>query len=139
MPITFLELSEELASSRDSVEKAEITEKLADFLGEEKDFSETVLRPLLLTELSRVTSLTSIMEGEYFSLRQRVYTDVTSRPRVALGVAFLQDHEDYDPDLDLRVATEILSVLTRENLDLLVNDITVNSVQVRDGALGSLL
>lgn len=112
---------------------------MSSFLGEERDFSETLIRPLIMGTLSSLTSMEPVLASDFFLLRQRVYRDVDGVTKVALGVAFLQDHDAPDPDLDALLVREIFQGLRAHNLDLLVNDITVNLVQVRNGEFNSLL
>lgn len=137
MSTTFLELSTRLAEARTEREKKKITQELSSFLGEERDFSETLIRPMMLSVIDGLEVMNTIMSDEFFSIRQRVYRDDDKGPRIALGVSFLQDYQSPVDGLDELVLESVLAELKRQNLDLLVNDVAVNMLQFRDGALTS--
>ena len=133
MTATFLELSTRLAATRSTAEKKRITKTMGRFLGEEREFADTLLRPLMLNMLAGITSMEEVLKGDYFTLRQRVYRDEDGEHRVALGIAFLQDHLNHQASLDEEILWEVQGELERHNLELLVNDLTVNRIQMRNG------
>lgn len=63
------------------------------------------------------------------------YRDEDGRRRVALFVAFLQDYQEVNDDLDSQVLTFLLQATERLHLEEVVNDISVNALQARGGKL----
>lgn len=77
--------------------------------------------------------LSDISHSEFWNIRVTTYVDSDGSTRVAAGLAYVQDFENSDPELDNRVMRLILDALVREHLDLVFNDICVNLIQVRNG------
>lgn len=91
----------------------------------------SVFNRVLLT--NAVPELSKIVESGFFDARVVTYKDFDSGVRVAVGLSFLQDYEDFIPDLDDQVAAAIVGELEKNNLQLVFNDICVNSIQYRNG------
>lgn len=66
-------------------------------------------------------------------IRCTTYLTDKSTPSVALGIAFLQNHKTPSPHLDETIAEAIVSHIEASNLDKLVTDVTVNTVQYING------
>lgn len=139
MAATFLELSARLFSAKNTREKTKLSRDLSDLLSKEHGLTETLVGPLVMGVLSSVESLRPFRNEEFYYLHHRAYRDFDGVVRVAIGVAFLQHFEEVDPSLELRVLEELHAALVEQNLELLVNDLTANDVQVRNGEFGSVL
>lgn len=139
MATNFLSLSVDLASARTLAAKKKISNEMGKFLSSDREFATMLIRPLITAALSSIDPVDEIMQGEFFKIRQEVYVDVDNKIKIAVGVIFLQDHNNSDFDLDRVVIENLIKNFKNKNLDLLVNDITVNLTQVRDGDTGSLL
>ena len=136
---TFLSLSADLASARTLAAKKKLTAEMSKFLAEDKEFAGTLIRPVIMSALNEVNELRDIITGEFFKLRHQVYTDSDNKIKIAVGVVFLQDHDNSNINLDQIVLDFLIEDIKSKNLDLLVNDVTVNVLQARDGSTASLL
>ena len=136
---TFYELSQQLALAGDELVKSELQREFSLFLAQDTEFSEALLRNVLLHSLEASSAGRRVVDSEFYSLRQRVYRDLDGLYKVALGVAFLQAPDNHDPDLEERLMKDILVSLELLGLQAVVNDISVNGLQLRNGSSDSLL
>lgn len=139
MPDNFLSLTEKLAATTSPEEKKELSARLSSFLAEDKEFASLVLHSLALNVMKSVPALVPVLTSEFFQVRHAVYRDMDGQAKVAMGVAYLQDFQEPDEKLDGVVLQALLRELEARNLDLLVNDVTVNLLQLRDSSSESLL
>jgi hypothetical protein len=132
---SFLELLENLQNAENHEQKVSFTSQLSFILEEDEKYSERMLQSYFTHTLGREVGdgFQDIIRGEYFVPRVKAYLDDDYTMKVALGLAYLQDYRDSSEDLDLKVLQTIELALQKRNLDLLVNDISVNDLQRRNG------
>lgn len=135
MSKSFLELLEKLKNSESHEQKVELTSQLSAILEEDEKYSERMLQSYFTSTLGREVGddFQAIIRGEYFVPRVRAYLDEDFTVKVALGLAYLQDYRDSTESLDSKVLDTIELAMQKRNLDLLVNDISVNDLQRRNG------
>ena len=131
-----LEVLTALRASED-IYKAELSEELEEVLQKEpRNVSGT-----FLTIINRIirsgteSRLNEISNSEFWNIRVSTYVDIDGKTRVAAGIAYVQDFDDADSDLDNRVMRMILDALKEANLDFVFNDICVNLLQSRNGSM----
>lgn len=74
-----------------------------------------------------------IASDEFYELNVIAYCDVDDLMKFSIRMSFLQDFENTVEGLDKEVAENLMSDVKRRNLDIVVNDICVNTEQYRDG------
>lgn len=74
-----------------------------------------------------------IASDEFYELNIITYTDTDDLKKFAVRMSFLQDFENTAEGLDEEIAENLMSDVKRRNLDIVVNDICVNTVQYRNG------
>lgn len=139
LPATFLELSAQLANTSSLVEKKRLTKQMSAFLAQDKDFSSLLLRSLLMSCLQDIELLNDVIANEFYKIRHSTYRDEDGVLKVSVGIAFLQNFLNANGALDRLLLENVIKELASNNLDLLVNDVVVNNVQVRNGDLNNLL
>jgi hypothetical protein len=135
---SFFETFSKLKGVRSPGEKARLTAQASKLLEQEGSTPlEATLRPLILMTLRTLPQdeLLRVVNGAYFHLRVATYVDIDYELRVAVGVTFLQDHLNSLPQADQIMLSELLELMELMNLDILVNDITVNELQHRSEPL----
>lgn len=135
MSKSFLELLENLNNAESQEQKVSLTNQLSSILEEDEKYSERMLQSYFTHTLGREVGddFQEIIRGEYFVSRVRAYLDDDYTVKIALGLAYLQDYRDSSEGLDLKVLQTVELALRKRNLDLLVNDISVNDLQRRNG------
>lgn len=133
---TALDLLAELRLS-DGINKIELSHELEEIFSNEPPKVEGMFVSLLNRVLiSNVEPrFTEIAKSEFYKLRISVYEDIDGRFRVAMGVSYLQDFEDFDVDLDMRVMLLMINEISKVHLDLVLNDVCINDIQFRNGEL----
>lgn len=91
------------------------------------------LKPLMTAYLFDSAGYLKISKTDFFVREVSFYTDVDELPKAAVRVSYLQPFEDYDAELDEEVASAIAELLRDLHLQYMVNDVTVNFVQVYNG------
>lgn len=92
------------------------------------------LLPIIDRTIFRVGgTFEEITVDEFYELNIVVYRDVDGFMKFAVRMSFLQDFENAAEGLDEEVAESLMSDVKRRNLDIVVNDICVNTVQYRNG------
>jgi hypothetical protein len=132
---SFLELLENLKNAENHEQKTAITRELSSILEEDEKYSERMFQSYFTHTLGREVGngFQEIIKGEYFVSRVKAYIDDDFAVKISLGIAYLQDYRDFTNDLDTRVLDTLHSALQSRNLELLVNDISVNDLQRRNG------
>lgn len=135
MTKTFLELLEELKNVESAEEKTELTNELGLVLEEDEKYSERLLQSFFTYTLGKEVGggFQEIVKGEFFSTRVKAYLDEDYTTKIAIGISYLQNSNNYVEDLDVQVLKTIYKELRKRNLELLVNDISVNDLQFRNG------
>lgn len=135
MAKTFLELTRELAEAKTLENKTKITEILGRSLEEDEKYTERLLRTFFTSSLVRIvgSGFQDISRSDFYSTRVRAYFDDDFSTRIAIGISYLQDSSQYIEDLDERVLKAISEEIASRNLDFLINDISVNELQLRNG------
>lgn len=133
---SFLELLEDLKNSDSQEQKAFITSELSFSLEEDEKYSERILQSFFAHTLAREvgSDFKEIVRGDFFRTRVKAYIDEDYTMKIAVGIAYLQDMNIDIPDLDRKVLEVMLAELKKKNLDLLINDISVNQLQYRNGS-----
>lgn len=135
MSKSFLELLENLKNAESHEQKVSLTNELSSILEEDEKYSERMLQSYFTNTLGREVGddFQAIIRGEYFVSRVKAYLDDDYTVKVALGLAYLQDYRDSTEGLDLKVLETVELAMRNRNLELLVNDISVNDLQRRNG------
>lgn len=135
MAKSFLELLENLRNVDSFEQKSEITSEISLALEEDEKYSERLLQSFFFHTLGREVGegFQEIVKGDFFSTRVRAYLDEDYSTRIAVGISYLQNSNKYIEDLDAKVLVVLQKELRKQNLDLLVNDISVNELQYRNG------
>lgn len=135
MTKTFLELLEDLKNAESVEDKAELTNELGLALEEDEKYSERLLQSFFTYTLGKEVGggFQEIVKGEFFSTRVKAYLDDDYTTKIAVGISYLQNHNHYIDNLDVQVLKTLTKELRKRNLELLVNDISVNELQVRNG------
>lgn len=136
MSKSFLELLENLKTAESQEQKVALTNQLSSILEEDEHYSERMLQSYFTHTLGREVGndFQEIIQGEFFTSRVKAYLDEDFVMKVAIGIAYLQDYRDFTEELDSKVIQTLESALQERNLDLLINDISVNDLQRRNGA-----
>lgn len=116
----------EVASTVSS--KRQITKKLVNELSQNKDFSSVFFRTLYSNIFRHNNDL---------DCKKVIHLTVDALPHVnnkgvfsiAIFVAFIQDHENSDSELDTKILKILVDETKARNLNYIVNDISVNSYQ----------
>lgn len=135
MSKSFLELLENLKNAESHEQKVSLTNQLSSILEEDEKYSERMLQSYFTNALGREVGddFQTIIRGEYFVSRVKAYLDDDYTVKIALGLAYLQDYRDSTENLDLKVLETVELAMRKRNLELLVNDISVNDLQRRNG------
>lgn len=135
MSKSFLELLENLKNTVSHEQKVALTHQLSSILEEDEKYSERMLQSYFTHTLGREVGdgFQDIIRGEFFASRVKAYLDDDFTMKVSLGLAYLQDYRSFSDNLDLKVLHTLELALRERNLDLLVNDISVNDLQRRNG------
>lgn len=112
---------------------------MSKLLGEEKAYTETIFYPIAHSVLRSLPLFEGVIDSGFYRLRIGVYEDSDKKMKVAVGVAFLQDYMKVVNDLERIVLDGLHERFQELNLDLIVNDFTINDLQVRDYQVNSLL
>lgn len=137
MAKSLLNMLERLEASGSSSEKSEISNELLDFALKETRFSESLLKSHLIDLLKResIQAINEIVASDFFKSRLKLYYDDDHQLRITFGLSFLQDLDSFDSNLENDIVLLIDEIIHRINLDFIVNDINVNSLQIRNGEL----
>lgn len=137
MSKSLLKMLEKLEFSSSEFEKTSTSNEILDFVLVETEFSEELIKNHLLGLLKNHSSFNfhHIMNGEFFKSRLKAYYDDNGSLRIAFGIAFLQDLNSFDSCLENDIIFLIDKIIKTIKLDLIVNDITVNTLQIRNGDL----
>ena len=137
MANSFLELLEQLRNTTDSINKINISSQMSNMLADENGQSVRFMYSVFnyINPVAIDPVFPAIMDGEFYQSFVRAYTDNDGKTKVALGIAYLQDHKNVVLNLDHKVLKELSTIVENQNLELLVNDITVNMLQCRNGYL----
>ena len=135
MSKSFLELLENLKNTENYEQKVSLTNQLSAILEEDEKYSERMLQSYFTHSLGREVGndFQEIIRGEFFTSRVKAYLDEDFTMKISLGVSYLQDYRSFSDDLDLKVLHTLELALKDRNLELLVNDISVNDRQRRNG------
>lgn len=74
-----------------------------------------------------------IAADEFYELNVIAYCDIDDLMKFSIRMSFLQDFENTVEGLDKEIAENLMSDVKRRNLDIVVNDICVNTEQYRNG------
>lgn len=131
---TFLELAAALGASSTRAQRVRIQGRMSQVLAQDPAQVRglgTIFHALTYGDMG--TNFQGIMDGEYYRTSLRTYVDDDGTTRVALSVTFLQDHRDPEDGLDALVLGALVTAVDEHRLAGLINDITVNASQWRNG------
>lgn len=134
MSRSFLELLSDLNEASGKTVSA-ISDNLSALLEEDDSYTNQFLYHILSHVVYKNfdKSYIDFVETDFCDVQVRSYMDEDFKTRIAINFTFLQDYENHSDDLDGEVMNDLVSSLNGENLSLLVNDISVNVIQVRNG------
>lgn len=137
MSKTFLELLEDLKKTIDLEQKTAITRQLSLALEEDEKYAERLLQFFFAHALGREVGqgFQEIIKSDFYNTRVKAYLDEDFSVKIAVGVSYLQDSNNPIDNLDSKVINTLFEELIQNNLDLLINDISVNELQLRNGEL----
>ena len=137
MANSFLELLEQLRNTTDSINKINISSQMSNMLADENGQSARFMYSVFnyINPVAIDPVFPAIMDGEFYQSFVRAYMDNDGKTKIALGIAYLQDHKNVVLDLDHKVLKELSTIVENQNLELLVNDITVKILQSSNGYL----
>lgn len=92
-----------------------------------------------MTCLENIPELHSLIDNEFYRLRQATYRDSDGLTKISIGIALLQNHSAPRVNVEREIVEMLYGEIKRRNLDLVVNDLVVNLLQVRNGEIDSLL
>lgn len=131
---SFLEIVSDLRKADTKKSKFAITERLSDSINDDDRYVDFFLNDLIRNVvLSLPGDFYSITQGEFYSMSVHSYMDEDFHTRVAISMSYLQDFQNHIDGLDDIVIKAIYESLLNNNLDLLVNDISVNDSHMRNG------
>jgi len=132
---SLLNMLERLKASESSLEKSEISNELLDFALKETKFSESLLKSHLIDLLKEESGqiVNEIADSDFFKSRLKLYYDENNQLKITFGLSFLQDLGNFESNLENDIILLIDEIVHRINLDFIINDINVNSLQIRNG------
>lgn len=128
---TFPRLANDLALASSLEEKKSLSRELSACLAQDSSLAQGLVSPTIMAVLRGIPALDYAIEEDLVFLRVGVYTDTDGLAKITIGVAYLQDFTRPTLRLDDMVLLEVLDALNHLNLDILANDLTVNTVQLR--------
>jgi len=138
MTRSFLELLSDLrvAETHDEIES--LTNSLSEILEEDDKHANFFLYSMFkeIAESASSKSFSSAANSEFYTVKINSYIDDEDemfRTKIFVNMAFLQDNGNHEDNLDEKILDTIIEYLKKNNLNILVNDISVNTVQFRNG------
>lgn len=135
MAKTFLELLADLQEASNEKEALRITNSLSELLEEDDSYTKYFLHNVFnaVTFRNFEKDFVSFVSDEFCDIQVASYFDDDYKTKVAVMFVFLHDYENPSETIDEEVMEDILRTLEESNLQFLVNDISVNVSQVRNG------
>lgn len=139
MAVSFLGLAKELDESTSTKEKIALSNELSSLLEEEPAPFSMFLQQKIGNLLRRTQTFRKIMEANFYEFSNRVYVDNDGVSRMAIGISYVPFDYISGENFDYEIIVKVIDELKKRNLDLIVNDVSVNLLQIRNGEIGSLL
>lgn len=139
MARSFLELLSYLRDASSTKAKRLITDEISDSLQEDDRhvdyFLYSMFRGMISNRVSK--NFAEITDSEFYRVSVKSYIDDDFKCKVAVSMSYLQDFEKPDNNLDNTIINYIHEELKKQNLEFLVNDISVNVLQLRNGIISN--
>lgn len=125
----------DLAFTEDDDVVKNVSAEISDYLSDHDDHAYDVVYSVVERLPIFMTSwdFASVTQSDFYSFQSVVYVDVDNVTKISFRMVFLQDFENLVEDADISVAETALRFLKRKNLDIVVNDVCVNSVHYVNG------
>lgn len=135
MARTFLELLSQLRDAKTKKKIERITDELSLILEEDDKQARFFLYPMFkwVKDNTPSKNFSKIVESEFYHTEVRAYEDDDSKTKVVVNMAFLQDNDEHEENIEEKVLNNIVKYIKENNLNYLVNDISVNDLQFRNG------
>lgn len=96
-----------------------------------KNFLHFIFSRLVLK--AEISPYSEIANNDFYEVKVVPYEDIDGFYKISIRMTYLQDFENSQNDLDMKVSLLLYEELKNSNLDIIVNDICVNDVQIRNG------
>lgn len=132
---SLLKMIKEIQNTNDLIKIESLSEEVSERLSKEDsiNISGIVYSLIKQTNLLKDSShINDILEDEYSSLRIRKYLDEDQKYKVAVGIAYIQDFNNIEYNLDKEILEILVKKINDSGLMFIINDITVNEIQWRN-------
>lgn len=133
----FLEIFAALRGTSVESEKIKLSGIVENLLSDDDNNIKRFLQSILTSMLRRAMDdvAPSVLKDGFCEMFISPYDDVDSKKRVAISISYIQSYEAPVDDLDDIILHSVHNLLKEDNLDFVVNDISVNSLQMRNGSI----
>lgn len=137
MAKSFIQIINELSNVSLPHEKKQLSIEAGKALKSRQNQASSIIVPIIeATKRSpEMKRFKEISEGDFYELEIRPYQDLDGFFHISIQVSFLQDFENFDNELSMKIGLFIFNELLKRNLEIVVNDICINDVQYRNGNL----
>lgn len=135
MAKSFLELLSDLCEAKTQKKIYSLTDDLSEILEKDDQYAKYFLYSMFrsIANESFSENFLSIFESEFYKAEVNSYSDDDQKTKIVINMAFLQDNIQHEENLEEKVLNSIIEYLKKNNLNILVNDISVNTLQFRNG------
>ena len=140
MARNFVALMNELRNSSTLKEKESLSNEVSSFLSTYNKYSSSFIVSVMnFAVISNVEpKFSEYSKSEFYEYRIKAYIDDDEKIKFFLAVSFLQSYEEYDDLLEERVMAALQDILKERNFDKIVNYVSVNRLQYKDGEVLSI-
>jgi hypothetical protein len=125
-------LLQKLESSKSNVEKVRFSKHLMTLLQQKKAPVDFIIKSVIEQSLGTYSFIRDLWAKGTFEVSYRPYIDSDELLKLAFGISYMPDHREYKLEDDIKLTKHVLRIINKRNLDLIVNDVTVNFLQIRN-------
>ena len=111
-----------------------LVKKISTLLGENPKAFEYSVKSVLEQTLLVVPEYRTLLDEGRVIATARTYSDGAAE-RLAFGLSFVPDYSENPAQLEDVISKRLLAALEKKNLSSLVNDVTINFMQFRNGKI----
>jgi len=132
MSKSLIAIVNELHNVGSDSDKKELSKMASSRIVEDDSQANSFLMPIIeRISLSFSDTFTKISSSEFYELNAVPYTDKDGLKKISLRISFLQDFESTEENLEEALLFKIVDEISKRNLEILVNDICINTMQHR--------
>lgn len=124
-----INLLEKLEKVKNFEEKEDLSSMVSFDLQENGEFYKNQIESHFHSYLQSLNSQIDSFKSDLFKLRIEIYTDTDYLEKLALGLSFLPDRRVFTEEDEENLMDSIESEVFKLNLEIILNDISVNSKQ----------